>query len=341
VLGALSPPASLTADERALFEDPGAGDRFANPWGVHPDAGASAILKWKLKRNPFAAEKRSPAAIPSVAHARAGFASLPRDARIQWLGHASFFVELDDVRLVIDPIFGRAGGVVSRLAPAPLGPDDLPPIDAVLITHGHHDHCDHRSIAALVERSGGRTVCLVPRGLELPRPCVNRVELSWWQTLRLGPVQCCFVPAQHWHARGIGDLNTALWGGWVLRGSRSIYHSGDTGFFAGFGAIAKTLGPLDLAILPLGAYEPRWFQQQQHMSPEDSVRAWEALGARSFLGMHWGTFDLSDEPVTHGPQLLRRIVSERALPRERFLVVGHGGGVGFDREGAAIPFGPI
>lgn len=338
---ALPLPSTLTDDERVYFEPPKVGDRFKNPWGVNPNPGPRGIVKWKLQGNAFAEEKRSAPPVPVAPRAKEGFASLPREARVQWLGHASFFIELDGVRIVIDPIFGRVAGVLPRLVEAPIGPEDLPPVDAVLLTHGHRDHYDAPSVVALLERSGGRAVCLVPQGLTMPRSCSNVVELSWWQAVRVGAVDCSFVPAQHWHARGPLDRNRALWGGWVVRGSRSIYHAGDTGFFDGFGAIGKVVGPVDLAILPLGAFEPRWFMGEQHMSPEGSVRAWELLGARHFLGMHWGTFDLTDEPAAHGPGLLRHIVSERSLPGDRFHVVAHGGGLGFDAQGGVEPFAAI
>jgi L-ascorbate metabolism protein UlaG (beta-lactamase superfamily) len=150
----------------------------------------------------------------------------------------------------------------------------------------------------------------------------------------------CLVPAQHWHRRGLFDDNRALWGGYVVRGTRAVYHSGDTGYFDGFHAIGRAFPSIDVALLPLGAYEPRWFMSTQHMAPEQSAQAFLDLGAAQFVGMHWGTFDLSDESVDDGPRLLARVVEEdaRVDPR-RFHVLRHGGSLGLDGRDAPLVSG--
>jgi L-ascorbate metabolism protein UlaG (beta-lactamase superfamily) len=140
-------------------------------------------------------------------------------------------------------------------------------------------------------------------------------------------VRIHLVPAQHWHQRGPFDTNRGLWGGYVLEGTHRVFHSGDTGYFGGFGAIGRVFGGIDAACLPLGAYEPRWFMGAQHMSPEDSLRAYHDLSATHFVGMHWGAFDLSNEPLDGGPRLLAELVASEALPEERFHVLGPGGSV--------------
>ncbi|MEZ4474137.1 MAG: MBL fold metallo-hydrolase [bacterium] len=150
------------------------------------------------------------------------------------------------------------------------------------------------------------------------------LELDWWQRLRLGPVQVTFVPAQHGHRRSALDAQRPL-GGRVLSGEKTIYHAGDTGYFPGFGAIGHLLGPIDLALLPLGGYEPRWMMQPVHLNPEEAVQAWQDLGARDFLGMHFGTFDLTDEPVDHGVHALPALIGERGLDPTRFTCWLHGG----------------
>ena len=161
-------------------------------------------------------------------------------------------------------------------------------------------------------------------------PSMNKLglrcaELGWWATERIGPVRITFVPAQHWSRRGVFDANQMLWGGFIIEGSSArIYHSGDTAFFDGFGEIGRRLGPIDAALLPIGAYDPAWFMERQHMNPEQAVQAFADLGARTFFAMHWGTFKLTDEPLLEPPQRLRDDWRRRALPEDRLRILAVG-----------------
>lgn len=301
---------------------------FRNPWPHPPIPTVKDALRWKMEGKSARPRGYRPAPEALPPDPFGAFESLPtHGTRLLWIGHASFYVELDGVRVVIDPIFGRAGGVVPRVTPAAVTPDALPPVHAVLVTHGHHDHFDPKSLTALARAQGASPLFVVPRGLRaaLPRACERVVELDWWQFVGLGSVRIHLVPAQHWHRRGLFDHNKALWGGFVLEGTHRIYHSGDTGYFDGFGAIGAVFDGIDVACLPLGAYEPTWFMGPQHMAPADSLRAWRELGATHFVGMHWGAFDLSDEPVDAGPRWLLEAARASALPRERIHVLAPGG----------------
>ncbi|MCA9530789.1 MAG: MBL fold metallo-hydrolase [Myxococcales bacterium] len=335
-------------EEAAFFSPHFDGRRFFNPWrrrvaSVARDGdgerahGLRELLRWKLDANPFAEAKRAPSAAPAVDAPLRALQALPADARAVWLGHASVYVELDGARLAIDPVFGRVGPV-RRSAPLPLDAAALPPVDAVLITHGHYDHLDVRSVRALRDRAGGRLRVVTPLGLGRYLPSGWDVtELDWWQAVRVGDVECCLVPAQHWHRRSLSDGNRALWGGYVVRGSRSLYHSGDTGYFGGFRSIGRVFPGLDLAVLPLGAFEPRWFMGGHHMAPEQTLDAFAALGARQMLGMHWGTYDLTDEPLDHGARaLFPRIVSERGLDERPLHVTAIGGAVALDDSDRSV-----
>jgi L-ascorbate metabolism protein UlaG (beta-lactamase superfamily) len=272
-----------------------------------------------------------------VSNARQGFDGLPEGARLTWLGHASILTEIDGTVVLVDPLFGSAGPI-RRVAKAPILPRDLPRIDAVVLTHGHHDHLDLRSLRAVAKRFPS-AVFITPVGLSrhLPWACKRRVELSWWRAVQVGELEICLVPAQHWHLRTGVDYDRALWGGVVLRGSRSVYHSGDSGYFGGFKTIGRVFPELDVAVLPMGAYEPRWFMEDQHMAPEHSVQAFDDVGARFLVPMHWGTFDLSDEPLWHGPiDLLPQIAREHGIDADRVRVLPHGGTLAFGRRPDAV-----
>lgn len=310
-----------------FFEDPRTGSGFLNPWGVNVEPAVSRLLKWQTSRNPWSARKRQGAEAPRLAeHAASALASASDAGRLTWLGHASALVTVDGVSVLIDPVFGHAGPV-RRKAPTPFLPDQLPHIDVVAVTHGHYDHLDRGSLRALGRRFGEDTLFVGPTGLTptFPAACRRRVELAWWQAVEVRGVQIALVPAQHWHRRGLADTNRCLWGGYVVRGSRSVYHSGDTGFFDGFRAIGRVFPDLDAAVLPIGAWEPRWFMADQHMDPDGAVRAFQQLGAKRFVAMHWNTFDLTDEPLDEGPAELARAAERAGITAgSRFVVPAHG-----------------
>ena len=145
--------------------------------------------------------------------------------------------------------------------------------------------------------------------------------MEWWQREHIVGLDVTFVPAEHWSRRGLLDTNESWWGGYVIeRGGLRVYHSGDTAWFDGFELIRQKCGPIDAAMLPIGAYAPRWFMQRQHMDPADAVRAFTALGAARFVAMHWGTFKLTDEDLAEPPRLLAEAWQRESLPQDRLAV---------------------
>lgn len=303
--------------------------RFVNLDGSEPHQ-LGAVLKWAVVDRVLGRRQiaRGPCTTPRVEPDVAALQSPPavgEPARLTWIGHASWLVQLDGVSLLIDPIFSHSlGPGVSRHVPPALTPEQLPRIDAQLITHNHRDHLDMPS----VRRVGSPVVAGNGTGPLLARQGLECAELGWWETTRVGDVTVHFVPSQHWSRRGLSDTNDMLWGGFVIEGSRSrVYHSGDTAYFDGFVEIGRRLGPIDAALLPIGAYAPAWFMSKQHMSPEEATRAFVDLGARTFVAMHWGTFQLTDEPLDEPPQRLAAEWRRLGLMTEACLVPPIGGGV--------------
>ena len=301
-------------------------ERFRNLDGSYAQPFGN-VLRWAVVDKLLGRRRRSPdrAPVPRVEPDAALLAEPPppgRPARLTWLGHASWLVQLDGVSLLIDPVLGDsiAGTIRRNVAPG-LSPSNLPRVDASLVTHNHMDHLDVASLRA------ASAPVVAGRGLApfFERRGMGATELDWWQGTSVGPVRVTFVPSQHWSRRGLLDTNATLWGGFVVEGSCArLYHSGDTAYFSGFTEIGRRFPQLDAAMLPIGAYDPGWFMEKQHINPEQAVQAFVDLGAAHFLAMHWGTFKLTDEPLLEPPQRLDAEWARRGLapPAKHVLAVG-------------------
>jgi L-ascorbate metabolism protein UlaG (beta-lactamase superfamily) len=247
---------------------------------------------------------------------------------LTFIGHSSFFVQIGGLNVVVDPNFARWLFVLKRLRHPGLRISDLPPIDAVLVTHAHFDHLHRPSLRAIARAtrrlSGERPVIICPqnvRDLVFDLGFERVVELQWWEAARMGGVEITATPANHWGARIIRDMHRGF-GGYVLRAGRhSIYHSGDTAYFEGFHEIGNRLKP-EVAMLPIGAYHPPSFRAV-HTSPEDAVQAFCDLKARWMVPMHYGTFKLSHEPMEEPVQRLR-VDAQRHGIADRVLVLEEG-----------------
>jgi L-ascorbate metabolism protein UlaG (beta-lactamase superfamily) len=244
---------------------------------------------------------------------------------LTWVGHATFAARLGGKLVATDPIFSdRIMGTVKRLAPPGVALADLPQLDVVTVSHNHLDHMDLPTL----RRIGPRARYVVPlgNGDTLRREGLHDiVELDWWETHEVGDLRITCVPARHWSMRAPWNRNEALWGGFVLSSAEgTVYHSGDTAYFDGFAEIAARCGAIDFALLPIGAYEPRWFMEPQHMNPEDATQAFVDLGARTLVAMHWGTFRLTDEPAGEPPERIRLAFAERGLDPARLWILDIG-----------------
>ncbi len=306
--------------------------RYRNPWPQGRDAppGEGDLLKWAWER--WRGERvadPTPEELPRT-EPRLGVPRLRNDAaelRVTWIGHATFLIQLPGVTLLTDPVFSKRASPVQwagpkRLTPPALELDSIPPVDAILLSHDHYDHLDAPTVRALNERFGSSLTWHAPLGYKrwFDRRGVTEVrELDWWEETRLegapANVRIRALPAQHWTKRRPFGTRKRLWCSWsVEMDGRRLYFGGDSGYFPGFTEIGDREGPFDVALLPIGAYAPRWFMKSSHMNPEEAAQAARDLHATAMVGMHWGTFRLTDEPPLEPPRRMRQAWTNLGLP---------------------------
>ncbi len=270
------------------------------------------ILKWRIT-DTLAGRRRkdrdAPFVTPRVEND--GRALACDEPSLTWIGHSTFVLRLGGQVIVTDPVWSKRVGPVARSTAPGVAIADLPPIDVITISHAHYDHLDRPSIEALVRHNlahgRAKPTLMVPTGVgRYVEDLAPVVERGWWESMTLQipgrDVTFTLVPQQHWSMRVPWDRDTALWGGWVMRGPEgAAYHAGDTAYFSHFAEIGTRVGPIDWAMLPIGAYDPVWFMKPQHMGPEEAGRAFLELGAKQLVCMHHGTFKLTDEPLGEPP----------------------------------------
>uniref|UniRef100_A0A674NXG7 N-acyl-phosphatidylethanolamine-hydrolyzing phospholipase D n=1 Tax=Takifugu rubripes TaxID=31033 RepID=A0A674NXG7_TAKRU len=256
--------------------------------------------------------------------------------RVTWLGHATVLVEIDGLNVLTDPIFSQRASPVQFMGPKryrgpPCTVEQLPRIDAVVISHSHYDHLDAGSVASLNARFGGTLRWFVPLGLMdwlMKTGCENVIELDWWEENCVpGYDDITFVctPSQHWSKRTALDYNKSLWGSWCVLGPHHrFFFAGDTGYCPGFQEIGRRFGPFDLAAIPIGAYTPRDVMKGQHVDPEEAVKIHQDLQAKRSVAIHWGTFALAYEYYLEPPARLREALDQTGLSPESFFTLNHG-----------------
>jgi L-ascorbate metabolism protein UlaG (beta-lactamase superfamily) len=287
-----------------------------------PLPGFRDVLRMMRERGPVRDLAAEAAAIP-VAPQRGTLGVRPAGrASVTWVGHATFVLRFDhaggDFTVLTDPVWStKIPGVAARLTPVGVDWQALPEVDAVVISHNHYDHLDAKTLRRLPRD----TPILVPGRLGRwfrRRGFVDVTELDWWESHRVGPLEFDFVPAHHWSRRSLTDSCRTLWGGWVLTSGRGqrVYFAGDTGYGRWLGEIGNRYPGIDLALLPVGAYDPQWFMQPVHLNPEEAVRACDDVGAMRMATMHWGTFILSAEPVSEPPERAEKAWVTAGRPRD-------------------------
>lgn len=307
---------------------------FKNPW-PHDVHGIADILRWKLRLGPQEVPElpdapKTPA--PWRVVAREEIARPPEAGwRVTWLGHASFLLQGGGVSLLVDPIFSEFCAPLPfpslrrKVAP-PCKIADLPEIDAILLTHAHYDHLDLPTLRKL----GTDTRIVIAEGHApwLRGKGFSRVEeLAWHDSTEISPgIRVTATPAQHFSARTPFDRNRAHWCGWLVEGAGcKLWHVGDSGYCPAFSEIGGRYGPIDFGMIPIGTYLPRRIMRPMHMNPEEAVRVFLESRCRRAVAMHWGTFQLTDEPMGEPPLLLEKALREHSVAPGVFVVPEVGG----------------
>lgn len=302
------------------------GEVFYNPGGIPPRKFAD-LLRWQLGES----RAKWPKDFPSPYHGNKPDMRIGgQDIRITMVGHASLLIQVGDLNLLTDPVWSERASPFQFAGPKRINPpgiafEDLPKIDYVLLSHNHYDHLDLATLKRLSDEHG--TVIVCPLGNDaIVRSKAPQAEFAigdWHDVVELGDnARVHFEPCHHWSARGTKDRRWALWAAFLLETSAGkIYHIGDTGFHDGinYRAVKEKHGAVDVAILPIGAYEPRWFMKGQHQNPDEAVQGHKLLGAKTSIGHHWGTFQLTNEAIEAPVQALEVARSAHGIEDSAFV----------------------
>lgn len=336
---------------------PGGG--FRNPWpGAERANAAGALVRWLVVErltHPRPADPDPHAAYSPVPSAFDTPRATPGALTATWVGHSTFLLQLGGWNVLTDPVWGERASPVGFAGPARYTPpgvalDALPPVDLVVLSHDHYDHLDAPTVRRLAARfPAARWAAPLGAGAALRRfGACDVVERDWWEGLTCAaaaregavPLDLLCVPAQHFSGRSVTNRDATLWAGWVLRAhdgtaDAAVYFAGDTGLHPDFAEVGRRSGPLALALLPIGAYAPRWFMRPVHCDPDDALRAYDALcagiaaahpdaPAPALGGMHFGTFKLTDEPTDEPPRRARAAWASAGRDAARLWVPHHG-----------------
>lgn len=316
---------------------------FRNPWPGSVPHGVGGFLRWmfeRAQRGRFG-PPTPPAALPSTAPRIAAPRAPREELLVTAIGHSSFLLQVGGLNVLTDPVFAERASPIRwagprRRQPPGIAIDALPPIDIVLQSHDHYDHFDDAAVRTIAARHPEALWC-APLGLAAPlraRGVQHVAELDWWDNFSHGSAELTCIPAAHFSGRSPFDRDATLWCGWALAvAGRQVYFAGDTGYHPAFAEVGARLGACDLIFLPVGAYEPRWFMRPVHMDPDEAIEAFATLTTPRdrmtvhesvMVGMHWGTFLLTDEPADEPAARTRVGWNARDWPAERLWMLNPG-----------------
>lgn len=277
-----------------------------------------SILKWKSSKNEYKSQKVNYNAEALLIENDTSFLDHNDDVII-WLGHASFYIRVKGISILIDPVLDHPNIFLKRNSKIPFDISIFSSIDYILISHDHRDHLDKKSLKKLLEIN--KNVQFLT-GLKMGNWLKNNLsannytyqEAGWYQKYQIpsNELDIYYLPAKHWSKRGLFDMNQILWGSFIIQtADTTIYFGGDTGYGSHLKEIGELFNKIDIAIMGIGAYQPEWFMVGNHISPTDALKAVEEMGAQHFIPMHYGTFDLSDEPLDEPLHTLKKVYSEK------------------------------
>jgi L-ascorbate metabolism protein UlaG (beta-lactamase superfamily) len=271
---------------------------FFNPWCRDCRKGSFDYLKWRLSWNVYREEKKKEVRFNVE---RPDFIKLDKESGdyMVWLGHSTVLMRVGNKTIITDPVFWDVNFFIKRKTPFPIEPEKLPPIDYVFVSHGHYDHLNTKTIKFLKERFD--PIFITGPGYEDYFTSIGtskHIVLDWWESYVVEAMKITSLPVHHWSKRGLFDTNRMLWCSFLIeREGVKYYWVGDSGYYGGYREIGEKFGPIDVLFVPLGGYEPRWFMRTYHVNPEEAVEIAKDVRAKTFIPIHWGTFDLTDEPL--------------------------------------------
>ncbi|MEE2901904.1 MAG: MBL fold metallo-hydrolase [Myxococcota bacterium] len=319
---------------------------------TNPIVGRSNKGLWKLLKARFSGEWKSPdladaKKIEKKVLSKEMLLGSSEQARLSWIGHSTFLLQVSGKNILTDPIFSQRASPVSFAGPErytqpAVTIEDLPKIDLVVISHNHYDHLDEATVRVI----GNSTKWCVPLGLKSwfkDIGVTNVVEFDWWDQKEINGIQVTATPSQHWSARGLFDRFDTLWAAWSVQvGAFKSWFAGDTGYNdVQFKEIGQKIGPFDLAMIPIGAYVPRWFMRDFHVNPKEAVKIHMDVRSKYSVAMHWGTFPLAGEGLLAPREDLRVALSELGIDSSAFQTLAIGGQVRVPFDSSAQTAEPL